>query len=84
MLSCREVVENVDALLDGDLSWRKRMAVRMHLLLCHRCRRYERQLRFLLRGLEHLHSPATDAEVRIVLDAIDRNALRDDPAAPAG
>ncbi len=51
MLKCREVVNRADQLLDGDLSRGQRFAVKMHLLMCHHCRRYVRQLRFLLRAI---------------------------------
>ena len=45
MLKCKEVVDRADALVDGTpLSWRERFALRMHLLMCHHCRRYVRQL----------------------------------------
>lgn len=73
MLTCKEIVERVDRLLEGDLSFRQRLAVRMHLMLCHRCRRYERQLRFLLQGLSKLHSPASDEEVNDVMRAIEQH-----------
>jgi predicted anti-sigma-YlaC factor YlaD len=51
MLSCREVVERSSALLDGDLSLRERMSMRMHLAMCRHCRRYWRHLRLLVRRL---------------------------------
>jgi anti-sigma factor RsiW len=79
MLSCKEIVERVDALLDGDLTLRQRLAVRMHLMLCHRCRRYERQLRFLLRGLSKIHSAASYEEVERVMRSIEQGP--DDEAA---
>ncbi len=71
MLSCKEVVVEIERRLDGELSWRARMALRMHLLMCRHCGRYERQLKLLLAGLQRLHSPATDAEVQQVLDAVN-------------
>jgi predicted anti-sigma-YlaC factor YlaD len=51
VLSCREVVERSSALLDGDLSLRERMSMRMHLAMCRHCRRYWRQLRLLVSRL---------------------------------
>ena len=49
MLKCKHVVEKADALVDGaPLSKRERFALRLHLLICHHCRRYVRQLRALV------------------------------------
>jgi len=45
MLTCREVAE---VIASGELdraSWRGRLAVRFHLAMCVRCRRYARQIR---------------------------------------
>jgi anti-sigma factor ChrR (cupin superfamily) len=38
VLTCREVVERSSALVDGELSWRERISIRLHVVLCHRCR----------------------------------------------
>lgn len=72
MLKCREVVDSADQLLDGSLSRRQRIAVQLHLMICHHCRRYVRQLRVLLRAIPFMHSQASDAEVSQVMDHIHR------------
>lgn len=46
MLSCRELAHrHASDYLDGQLSWRARLGVRFHLMLCDNCRRFIAQLR---------------------------------------
>ncbi|WP_332820560.1 zf-HC2 domain-containing protein [Pseudomonas sp.] len=45
MLSCKELVAHSSDLLDGQLSLRQRLAVRAHLAMCLRCRRFIKQMR---------------------------------------
>lgn len=47
MLTCKEATRLVSESLDRELSFRQRFGLRVHLLLCHFCRRYKRQLLFL-------------------------------------
>jgi anti-sigma factor ChrR (cupin superfamily) len=44
MLKCREVAERASAFADGELPWRERMAMRLHLAMCGPCRRYVAQM----------------------------------------
>ncbi len=76
MLKCRDLVEHTDALLAGELSRRQRWAVRLHLLVCHHCRRYVRQFRDLLRSIPRMHGKAEDAEVDQVMQRV--REARDD------
>ncbi len=53
MLSCKDVSKLVSESLEHPLPFRKRMGVRMHLMMCSLCRRYQRQmlqLRALVKG----------------------------------
>jgi hypothetical protein len=70
MLKCREVPAEAELLLAGDLGWRRRMALRMHLFLCVHCRRYVRQLRLLLSSVPFMHGPASDEEVKKVISRV--------------
>ncbi len=67
MLSCREVVRDSDLLLAGELPWQRRLSLKMHLLMCHHCRRYVRQLRVLIRAVPFMHGKASDEEVSEIM-----------------
>ncbi|PCD00720.1 anti-sigma factor family protein [Halopseudomonas pelagia] len=45
MLSCKDLVMHSSDLLDGQLSFRRQLAVRAHLAICWKCRRFIGQLR---------------------------------------
>lgn len=70
MLSCRELVNHADRLLEDDLSFSARIAIKFHLLLCRHCRRYVKQLRRLVAAIPFMHNKATDEEVHKVMDCI--------------
>jgi hypothetical protein len=44
MLSCKDVTRLLSESMDATLPVGKRVGVRLHLLICKLCRRYERQL----------------------------------------
>ncbi len=73
MLSCKDTVRSASDYVDGRLSWRQRMALRLHLLLCDYCRRFLRQFRLASATACHdAQKPASDAEVVAVLSQIDK------------
>ena len=45
MLSCKETARILASDTLEDLAWGRRLALRVHLLMCRHCRRYARQLR---------------------------------------
>ncbi|MFZ5557130.1 MAG: zf-HC2 domain-containing protein [Pseudomonadota bacterium] len=49
MITCRQASQLVSKERDVKLTWRERLSLRLHLLMCAMCRRYERQLGFLSR-----------------------------------
>ncbi|MEJ2344501.1 MAG: zf-HC2 domain-containing protein [Gammaproteobacteria bacterium] len=51
MLTCKQTSRLVSEGLDRKLRLQERIGVRLHLWICKRCRRFERQLRFLRRVL---------------------------------
>jgi len=60
MLSCKELVARSSDFLDGQLSFREKLAVRRHLLLCKNCRRFIKQMHLtqqVLRKLPEAASP---------------------------
>ncbi|MGE3343491.1 MAG: zf-HC2 domain-containing protein [Vicinamibacterales bacterium] len=56
MLSCREVGGLSSDYLNRDLPWRRRLAVRLHLLMCEGCSRYYRQMKTTLALLRTIGS----------------------------
>lgn len=57
MPSCRDVSALVSQGMDGRVSWRRRLTIRMHLSMCSLCRRYERQLRLLREAADSYGDP---------------------------
>jgi predicted anti-sigma-YlaC factor YlaD len=47
MRSCRDISALVSQGLDKKLSWRERFTVRMHLMMCTRCRNFQTQTLFI-------------------------------------
>jgi hypothetical protein len=74
MLSCREVttLHATDALEHA--SWKTRMGVRMHLVMCRHCRRYVRELARIGAAVRALYASTDEAReealVRRVLDSV--------------
>ena len=63
MLSCKQQVARSSDYLDGQLSFRKRLLVRHHLLFCPNCRRFIKQMRLMSAALRKLPEPLpTDLE----------------------
>lgn len=63
MLTCKQLVAQSSDLLDGQLGFREKLALRRHLLLCRNCRRFIRQMRLTqatLRLLPEARSAADD------------------------
>jgi len=59
MLNCRQVTERASAMVDGELSSRERLSMRMHLLMCVHCRRFQRHLQGMVSALRS-REPSTD------------------------
>lgn len=73
MPTCRDVAAHSSDLLDGSLTWRARLQIRAHLLMCGMCREYVRQMAFMVRALQQLprEMPSESARQRL-LDAFRR------------
>ena len=54
MLSCKDVTRLISESMDRSLPLRKRIGVRLHLLICKFCARYERQLLLIRKTVRHL------------------------------
>ncbi|MFU8820909.1 MAG: zf-HC2 domain-containing protein [Gammaproteobacteria bacterium] len=73
MLTCREVTRHASDYLDRELPWRRRLAVRLHLLMCTKCRRLVHHLRQLVTAMS---ARAASTAPPLDADAIDRLLAR--------
>ncbi len=62
MLSCREVSRLASDYLNRDLPLRRRIAVRLHLMMCEGCTRYIAQMRAAIALLRQMGQSAPDAD----------------------
>ncbi len=67
MLSCKKVAELASQSLDSRLSFRQRIAFRMHLMVCDLCSQYVAQLRFLHKSMSSYdeHFDSIDSEIKL-------------------
>jgi hypothetical protein len=54
MLSCKDVTQLISESMDHSLPLGKRIGVRIHLLMCRFCTRYERQLLLIREAVRRL------------------------------
>lgn len=57
MPSCKDITQLVSTAMDRKLPLRKRISIRLHVLMCSLCRRYEKQLHLLREGAIHYANP---------------------------
>lgn len=63
MLSCREVVDRADDVVDGNLKWHERPGFWFHLLICKYCKHYVHSLSRIKSALPFKNQKASDEEV---------------------
>jgi len=68
MLTCKEVSKLVSLALDRRLPLNKRMAVRLHLLVCKMCSRYQQQLKFIHRAARDYYSRLDSDDDRLAVE----------------
>jgi len=54
MLSCKDISHLTSELLDNKLSFSMRVKVKLHLLMCHSCRRFVKQMRTTVDTIKQL------------------------------
>jgi hypothetical protein len=50
-MNCKEATQLMSQELDRPLTWRERLALRLHNLMCSGCHQYRQQMAFLRRAL---------------------------------
>lgn len=63
IFSCQQASRMVSESMDRTLTFRERMTLRMHLLMCSFCTRFSHQLRFLRRAAEHFSRAHQDSSL---------------------
>ena len=66
---CRAVARLQSEALDHKLTWRQRLGLRLHLVLCKWCRRYGRQIAFVHNAVHSHLDEATSAVPQQLSDA---------------
>jgi len=61
MAECKNIAEEASNLLDGEIPFRKRMALHLHLLYCSCCRAYVQQLKQTISTITVLRPKEKDA-----------------------
>jgi hypothetical protein len=75
MLTCKEITEQSDGYLAGDLGFYQKLQVRIHLMMCRYCRRYIRQLRLLVRTVRRLYGSTSSDQVDKIMRAV-KNGIK--------
>jgi hypothetical protein len=68
MVMCRDVNALATDYMEGTLGWRRRLAIRLHLLVCDGCRAFMQQMRrtvWLIGGLP-APPPPPETEARLL------------------
>ena len=84
MLSCKDVTRLISESMDQSLPLGKRVGVRLHLLICNFCSRYERQL-LLIRETVRRLAAMEDAYGSLAVERLSEEAkerIRSSLAAP--
>ena len=76
MLSCQDVTDKLSAQIDGELSVKDRLALRLHQFICKDCRNAATNMRALVLGLRDRqpaeeHPPVSDDYVERVMRALN-------------
>lgn len=73
MLTCKQASQLVSISLDRPLSWSERLQLKLHLLLCNACRRFNQQLQMLRAVLRLTRNQIeNDSSIQLPADAKTR------------
>jgi len=77
MLSCKDVTKHTNDYLDRNLPFSKRVALRLHLFICDRCRQYVDQVRKTIATLNSLGGRVSSdpQSVKKTLQHLDKHGL---------
>ena len=71
MITCKDISETASDYLEGPMTTRRRLAYRLHLLMCKHCRRFIRQFHLTIGTIQRSNSkPEPDDSV--IDDLVDQ------------
>lgn len=80
MLNCKQASLLASRAMDERLSFRERMALRVHLWLCRNCTRFTKQLNFLRNvashSKSHLHFRLTNEARRHIAQVLENQQIK--------
>jgi len=68
MLNCKTVVKKISS--DEKISWMHRLEIKLHLMMCHHCGKYAKQLKLISTGLKKALSLISTKDVKKVEDQV--------------
>jgi hypothetical protein len=60
MKTCKDISGLLSESMDRRLTWRERLAMRIHLLMCRSCSRFQQQVHFLRKAAGHYYPKGND------------------------
>ena len=79
MLACKEVTRIVAAEELDEAGWKRRLAVRLHLLMCWHCRRYAAQLRAIGEAARSILGTRPEDQDSEAIERLERAILAPSP-----
>jgi len=76
VLTCQEVTAKASLMVDGELGFRERIAVRIHLMMCVNCRRFARQFQALVSSMASRNRLAAETIVPEFVDGVMQSIYR--------
>lgn len=70
MLSCKEITEHASDYLDKHLPLHKQLNMKLHIFMCHHCRRYLAQLRTTIGVVKLKPKIISDEKAQKIVDKI--------------
>jgi len=72
MLTCKNISELSDEYLEGELPFKKKLSVKLHLAICKNCRRYLNYLQLTVNVVRQSESSSIDKNtINEIMDKIE-------------
>jgi len=68
MLNCKTVVKKISS--NEEISWMQKIEIKLHLMMCHHCGKYAKQLKLLSAGLKKALSMLDSKNIQKIEDQV--------------